>query len=324
MKFTATIMLRGIAIALCLFLAACGHGPAGFQRPNGVAVAEDGSLYVMDFGNFRIVRLDPEGKVTGAFGRFGTKEGQIYHGWDLALDAQGNLYFCNIVDDQQLTIHDGALVFSPKGKFLREIGGTDYTDDLETSANIPYGLDVDNQGRIYLADYGTASLRIFSPEGQLLGTFFGGDDSLYTLGAMGDVAVDNDRGLLYITDFNYGLLVQFSLKFDSQGKPILSDTHVIGRYGRAPGEFSFPQNVLVDDLTGHVYVGDQGNRRIQVFDDRGGYLQQISLPESEAADWQVFGLALHENRIFAADALNNAIWVFDTDGRLLQKIEGRP
>ncbi len=45
-----------------------GLGPAQFFRPAGIAVAEDGRLYVVDRGNHRVQVLEPDGTFVTAFG----------------------------------------------------------------------------------------------------------------------------------------------------------------------------------------------------------------------------------------------------------------
>jgi DNA-binding beta-propeller fold protein YncE len=76
----------------------------------------------------------------------------------------------------------------------------------------------------------------------------------------------------------------------------------------------------VDDLSGLVYVGDLANRRIQVFDSQGAYVSQFTAPNVH--DWQILGVSLgKDGNIYVADAFNNIIWGFATDGMLRYRIE---
>src|SRR5512133_2127719 len=138
----------GFILALFLFLSACAP-KAGLERPNGVALAADGSLYVMDFGNYRLVHAAQDGHLLQASGTFGRAADQIYFGWDLAVDSRGNLYFGSTIRDDEGTRHDGVKVFPPAGRFQREIGAADYTRAGEDSARLPYGVEVDSQDRVY-------------------------------------------------------------------------------------------------------------------------------------------------------------------------------
>ena len=301
-------VVMGLAAGL---LAGCGAWQAakGLERPNGVAVAADGSIYVMDFGNVRIAHLRQDGKLIKSIGKFGTGIDEIYYGWDLAVGPEGNLYFGNVVRTNEGTSHDGVKVFSPKGKFIREVGGTDYTYDNRDETYLPYGVDVDSSGRVYTADYSANGIRIFSPEGQILFNLPGQGGEGYEFTNPGDVVVDDARGLMYVTDFTMGALLQFRIRFQQDGTPDIEFVQVMAEYGRENGQLAFPQNLAVDEKSGSVYVGDMANRRVQAFDSEGAFIAAYAPKEVE--DWQVLGITIGpDGRILAADALNNLVWVF--------------
>src|SRR5687767_15665644 len=115
--------LRSLVVGAAALSAACARGPEGLQRPNGVAAMPDGTLYVMDFGHYRIAHLSPEGELLDAFGSQGGQPGQIFFGWDIAVDGAGNLYICNQIMSDSDIVHDGVKVFAPDGQLVREIGG---------------------------------------------------------------------------------------------------------------------------------------------------------------------------------------------------------
>ncbi|MBN1888866.1 MAG: NHL repeat-containing protein [Thermoflexales bacterium] len=318
----AIIVLVSCVLASCS-LAACASTPSTLLRPNGVAVAADGSLYVMDRGHYRVVHLSPDGNFLGAFGKLGSQAEDIYYGWDIALDLVGNVYFCNKIYDEEGAnmIHDGVKVFSPDGRYLRELGGQDYVySNTDVQYNNMYGIDIDSQGRAYVADYGTNTLRVFDSQGQLLTTFFGetgSEDGQFN--GLNDVAVDDQRNLIYVADNINSRVQQFSLALTDSGELTVTHLLSLGSYGREPGQFAYPQNIAVDDNSGRVYVGDMANHRIQVFDAEGHYVTEFSPPVKL---WQVMGLNVGpDGAVYAADARNNAIWVFEPDGQLRAQIE---
>jgi DNA-binding beta-propeller fold protein YncE len=320
-KGASLLQVMALASLLILSLTACLGGSTGLARPNGVVIAPDGTIYVMDRGHYRVVHLSANGDFLGAFGRLGSGPGDIYAGWDIALDSAGNIYICNLVfsEEGSFLIHDGVKVFSPDGRFLRELGGQDYPTDQTVLHHRPYGLDIDSQDRVYVADFDANTVRVFDPQGQLLATFFGqsgSEDGQFN--GLTDVAVDDQRSLMYVTD-QYNSRVQL-FKLDTNAAGELTATHrqTIGSYGRRPGQFAYPQNITVDDRNERLYVGDMANRRIQVFGAEGQPISEIKATE----DWQVLGLDVGpDHAVYAADALNNAIWVFEPDGRLRRQIE---
>jgi len=55
-----------------------------------------------------------------------------------------------------------------------------------------------------------------------------------------------------------------------------------------------------------------------VFDSEGEYLAEITQPH----EWQVIGLAIgSDGAVYAVDALNNRILVFEPNGQLRRQIE---
>ena len=299
---------------------ACAATPAGLARPNGVAPLPDGSVSVMDFGNYRVARVSPDGALLASFGGLGAGPDQIFFGWDMAADEAGNIYICNQIADDADTTHDSVKVFSPDGKLIREIGATDYEPGADRNY-IPYGLDLDGEGRVYVASFGTSTVRVFDSQGTLLGELFGGvGKGPGEFESMSDVAIDDSRGLLYVSDNLNSQIQQFALTFRT-GTVTAAHVETFGMYGRGPGQFAYPQNLAVDDRTGQLFVGDVANRRVQVFDANGDYVSEINLPTG-AADWQVMGLNVGgDGALYVADALNDAVWVFEPDGRLRRKIE---
>jgi DNA-binding beta-propeller fold protein YncE len=316
-QFAVLLMAAGLG------LTACAARPGALARPNGAAPAPDDGAYVMDFGNYRIAQTAADGRLLQSIGSFGPAVDQLFFGWDLAVDSAGNIYVCNQVRDNANPTHDGVKEFSAAGRFVREIGATDYPAGSQRF-NSPYGLDVDAAGRVYTADYGAATVRVFDPQGQLLGVLFGqvgqGEGQF---NGLNDVAVDDSNGFLYVSDNFNSRIQQFKLSFDG-GTAAASFVRAFGSYGRAAGQFAYPQFLAVDDSSGQLYVGDVANRRVQVFDSSGKYLRAQGAPAG-VADWQVMGLNLApDGSLYAADGLNNAVWVFGTDGAVKRRIEVRP
>jgi len=319
-----------IAVLMLGMLTACiPNNRLSLLRPNGVVVAPDNSIYIMDRGNYRIVHLSETGKYLEAIGQLGKHQygpADLYKGWDIDLDAQGNLYVCNMIfmDDGSTILHDGIKVFDTETWETKEIGGEDYSGDLGILGNLPYGLDIDTQGRIYVADLGANTLRIFTSEGKLLGKFFGtkgnGPEEFVDLI---DIAVDDSRHLLYALDSSNGRIQQFQLDFNAQGLPTLKLQKIISQYGQEPGTLAYPQSLALDPTTGNLYVADMANFRIDIFGPDGEYLNQL-VPEGEDT-WQVIGLDISpKNKLYAADALNNTIWIFDLQNGQSQKVEIQP
>lgn len=310
----------GLLAWLLFVLTACSGQPTGLLRPNGVTIAPDDSIYVMDKGHNRVVHLSADGQFLDAFGRLGRGQNDIFSGWDVALDQAGNAYLSNHIFDEEASYrsHDGIKVFSPDGQFLREIGGQDYRFE-DSFHYTPYGLDIDQQGRLYVANFDSNSVRVFDATGELITDLFGQRGSEPgQFNGLSYVAVDSQRSLLYASDEANSRVQQFNLSLTATDQLTATHRLSIGTYGQVAGQFSYPQDIAIDESSGRVYVADMGNRRIQVFDSEGQHLAEIT----QSHEWQVIGLAVgSDGAVYAVDALNNRILVFEPNGQLRRQIE---
>jgi sugar lactone lactonase YvrE len=308
---------RHIAGALLTLVTLAACAPGSPPRPNGIAVAPDGSIYAMALANHRVVHLSPDGRRLGAFGRLGDEPADIYEGWGTALDAAGNIYLCHTWRSEEEGVGlESVKVFSPDGRLVREIVAPG--DD---GAEGCYSVRVDDAGRIYAVYNTTNHLRIFDSQGKLLDTLWGeaGAGPGQFLG-LRDVAIDAQRGLLYASDAGNSRIQQFDLSTAPDGGIEAAYRGSFGSYGRTLGELAYPQYLAVDPASGRLAVGDMANQRVQIFDTMGNALAELAPPNVDL--WQVMGLAFaSDGALLAADALNGVIWVFEPDGRLRSTIE---
>jgi sugar lactone lactonase YvrE len=79
-----------------------------------IAFAPDGSFVVGDGGNHRVQRFDAEGDFLGAFGEFGTDDGQFVTISGVTFTPDGNIV---VVDNDREEVQ----IFEPDGTYLRTI-----------------------------------------------------------------------------------------------------------------------------------------------------------------------------------------------------------
>ena len=122
-----------------------GAAAGEFNLPTDACVAGDGSLWVLDAGNFRVQAFDREGRFLRQFGSVGNGIGQFARPRGLALDRDGLVYvsdtvFCNIQ------------VFQPDGTLLLALGTRSDGRDAPGRYLLPAKLAADETGRIYVVD----------------------------------------------------------------------------------------------------------------------------------------------------------------------------
>ncbi len=115
--------------------------------------------------------------------------------------------------------------------------------------DLPLGLAVAPDGRIYVGNNGRDNVEVFSPEGALLQVVGAGG-----IQQPADLALDRD-GHLYVVDSRSRVVHVYS----NAGQPIKE----IGGPGEGSGKFKFPITLTISyqhDSDGELYVGDQGLR----------------------------------------------------------------
>ncbi len=121
-----------------------GSGDGQFNVPLQGAVAPDGTLYVLDSGNFRIQAFDRDGKFLRAFGYLGTGFGGLVRPRGIAVDGEGNIY----ISDAGF---NNFQIFNPEGRLLLAIGQNGQ-EGKPGQYGLINGIAVDETGRVYVVD----------------------------------------------------------------------------------------------------------------------------------------------------------------------------
>ncbi len=132
-----------------------GKGVGEFNLPRDIAIAPDGTVYVVDGGNFRVQAFRQDGTFLRSFGSAGAGFGQFSRPKGIATDRAGNVY----VSD---TAFGNFQIFSPDGKLLLFIGNRSNVD-APGNYSLPAGIDVDEDGRIYFVDQFFRRVDVFRP-----------------------------------------------------------------------------------------------------------------------------------------------------------------
>jgi DNA-binding beta-propeller fold protein YncE len=227
-------------------------GWGGYDQA-AIAFASDGTFYVTDTGNHRIQKFAPNRSFLAAWGSEGHQAGQFATPIDLVVDGQGRVYvldsFRNNVSPDPET---GAVqVFDGDGRFLAEWG---VRGQKAGQLYEPFGIGLDLDGTILVAEFGNNRVQRFTPEGELLDGWgeYGSDDGQFRW-AM-DVAVDA-AGRVFVTDYQNNRVQVFDRDGQFQA--------AWGTYGSDAGEFDSALGLAIGD-GGTVYVTDEG-KRLQAF-----------------------------------------------------------
>ena len=183
---------------------------ASFQNPMGVALDGNGNLYVADFNNHRIRKIDTgavvstlAGSGTAAFAD-GTGTGASFNNeTGVVVDGSGNVYVADAANNRVRKVTSAGVVTTLAGS-----GTAAYADGTGTSANLnnPNSLVLDSSGSLYVADQHNHRIRKITSAG-VVTTLAGSGTAGYADGTGTSAMFNNCYGLtmdasgnLYVSD----------------------------------------------------------------------------------------------------------------------------
>ncbi len=238
---------------------------------------------------------------------FATGQSKRVHGivkpYDVATH-QGRIYISD-------TVQRAVLMFDiPNKKF------TIFGNVGAGALSKPIGLDVSDEGEVYVVDGSAKRIVVFSHDGKFRRTF-GGVEQLKRPSGL---AVSGSRVLVVDTGGIDSELHRVQV-FDGKSGELLQS---IGKRGSAEGELNLPLMVDVD-AEGNSYVIDSGNFRVQRFDREGNFVStfgqvgvrmgHFSRPKGIAVD--------SEGKIYVVDTSHGNFQIFNNEGQLLMFVGSR-
>jgi DNA-binding beta-propeller fold protein YncE len=176
----------------------------GFFGPRGIAINDQGEVFISDTGNKRIVYFDPDGNPLGQFGEGGINPGQLDEPVGLAFDADGNLLVADTWNQRiQVFSHDASGVYAYASEW--DIDGWDEI----TATNYPY-LAVDTNGNVFVTDPDNGRVIEFTSKGEVLRYWEDGGANAGSFNLPVGIAVDADGGV-WVVDSGNSRLLHFSL-----------------------------------------------------------------------------------------------------------------
>jgi sugar lactone lactonase YvrE len=122
-----------------------------FNQPTGVAVSSTGDVFVSDgYGNARVHRFDPEGKLLASWGEPGAKPGQFRLPHNIWIDREDRVW----ISDRE---NNRIQIFDTEGKVL----------DTWIDLIRPTQVCIDADDTVYISEL-CRRISIFSIEGKLL------------------------------------------------------------------------------------------------------------------------------------------------------------
>ncbi|MBI1874080.1 MAG: hypothetical protein HYS05_09355 [Acidobacteria bacterium] len=295
-------MLPKAAVVAVLFLGWQTWDAAGQPRPaaphllypNGLALDDDGTLYISDIGTHRILKL-AQGKLTvvagtGAGGFRGdggpATRAQLFAPHGLAFDADRRLLVADTFNHRVRRIDRHGVITTIAGTGAAASAGAG-GPAAAAALNGPQDVAIDRDGNIFIADTYNALVRRIDRAG-IVTTFagsepgLGGDGGPATkalLNMPAALAVAPDGGV-YLSDAGNSRIRRVSpdgtieTVAGTGGGSGLGGAGFGGDGGPADKSKAFSAMGLQFDHAGHLYICDSGNNRVRVV--RGGIITTVA------------------------------------------------
>jgi len=251
--------VNDIAATQTLAWGSYGPGSGQLNRPQSVAFDNNGTMYIADTGNERIVKLaSPYTGTPVTVGAADTSKGGFNLPVSVAIDPSNSTVF---VTDMQ---NDRIQQFDPSGTMFLNMWGT--TGSAPGQFSVPLDVVPDGQGNIFVLDGGNNRVQKIAMGTGIAIAVFGnaGDVKGNSAGQLSfprHLALDS-QGNVYVAQ--YGQVT----KFDSNGNYLTK----WGNYLSSLGQYMTASAIAIDTQNGNIiYVMDTNYRRVVVFDANGNY-----------------------------------------------------
>ncbi|MCP4078457.1 MAG: 6-bladed beta-propeller [Gammaproteobacteria bacterium] len=219
-------------------------GPGLLKGPLGVTSDAQGNVYVSDNIDKRVVIFDKDGNYQNAYG-----------GKDVLANPTGLVF---IDDSQLLYVVDvkkhQIIVFNTEGEVEFTIGER---GNEPGQFNFPTNISQDAKNSLLLvADSMNFRVQVFKADGTFVKTFGKNGNGPGDFSRLKGIGVDTE-GHIYAVDAAFN---NFQI-MNQQGQLLLA----VGRASLESDGFYLPAGLHVDRKN-HIFVADQHNRRIQMFE----------------------------------------------------------
>lgn len=282
-------------------------GPIPLNGPRALAFAKEGSVYVTDSYNHRVVHFDATGQVLHTWGTFADGvntpigNGTFNELWGIAVGPDGSVYVTD-------TWNHRVQKFSADGRFLNAWGYFGQGEAPDAFYG-PRGLAVDAKGRVYVTDTGNKRIVVFDANGNFITQFGGAGFDPGQFDEPVGVAIDKN-GTVYVTDtWNQRIQTFVPVELDDSLSFIPDQQwDVFGWFGQSLENKPFI--TVNNDL--HVFITDPEGYRVMEFSPTGEILRTWG---EYGEEYSNFGLASgiavdREGHLWVADGAFNRLMRF--------------
>jgi streptogramin lyase len=253
-------------------------GSGGFNAPEGIVVLSDGTIVVASQNSNNVVEFDHNGSYIRTLGGQGTFNGNMQAPEFLVKDSANNIY----VSDWSI---NSITKFSEEGTFLSVLKNASPDEcKLYGATSVAY----DSSGNMYVMDVDAnvaARVQKWNADGSCAGEVI---PKSALSGSSYFVYIDPSNRMFISGDSNVRVFEYNSETEDWE------QTAIFGSGGSGDGQFNQARGIGVNTTTGHIYVADLGNHRVEEFDSDFVFVRAFAAGWEEG-DGYVAGEVIYPN-----------------------------
>lgn len=182
----------------------------------------------------------------------------------------------------------------------------------------PMGLDVDQEGNLYVCDNSLKQVLVFDRDGAYLRRI--GEPEMFDRPA--GLAVNPEGNQVFVVDTGGVNSDRHQVQvLDAKTGRLL---HTISRRGDKDGELNLPRDAAIG-TDGNLYVVDGGNFRVQVFTQQGDFVKSFGAAGRQGGQFsRPKGIGIdRDGNVYVADTAFGNFQIFNPDGQLLLAVGER-
>jgi RHS repeat-associated protein len=254
--------------------------------PGGVAVDSAGNIFILDYYNRRIRKVDTSGIITtvagngydGFSGDGGPATDAGFNPRGLAMDSAGNIFIADWFNHRVRKVNTSGIITTVAGNGYDGFSG-DGGPATNASLSMPYGVAVDNAGNIFIADQSNYRIRRVDTSGIITTVAGNGYGGFSGDGGPATDAGFDPRGLA--TDSAGNIFIVDSSRIRKVGPPSVFAASMVG------GDIPFAE----ENGLGHIMSSDS--------------LHKTTIDLDTGAIIHEFGYDENNNLIYITDQFGN-------------------